>query len=98
MPNVRVEPFEGLLVDFVRKQKAQVIVKGLRAITDFEYEFQMAALNYHLKQSLETLFIMSPPEYMYLSSSIVRELASLGASVDDFVPEIVAEALKRKFS
>ena len=98
MGNVRVEPFDGLLVDFAKEQKASVVVKGLRAITDFEYEFQMAALNYHLKQSLETLFIMSPPEYMYLSSSIVRELASLGASVDDFVPEVVAEALTRKFS
>ena len=98
LDNVRVEPFTGLLVDFAASLEATAVVKGLRAITDFEYEFQMAALNYHLKQSLETLFIMSPPEYMYLSSSIVRELASLGASVDDFVPEIVAEALKRKFS
>ena len=98
MPTVSVEPFSELLVDFADRVEAHVVVKGLRAITDFEYEFQMAALNYHLKQSLETLFIMSPPEYMYLSSSIVRELASLGASVDDFVPEIVAEALKRKFS
>ena len=98
LDNVRVEPFTGLLVDFAASLEATAVVKGLRAITDFEYEFQMAALIYHLKQSLETLFIMSPPEYMYLSSSIVRELASLGASVDDFVPEIVAEALKRKFS
>ena len=98
LDNVRVEPFTGLLVDFAASLEATAVVKGLRAITDFEYEFQMAALNYHLKQSLETLFIMSPPEYMYLSSSIVRELASLGASVDDFVPEVVAEALKRKFS
>ncbi|MBO4352743.1 MAG: pantetheine-phosphate adenylyltransferase [Eggerthellaceae bacterium] len=98
LENVRVEPFTGLLVDFAASIDATAVVKGLRAITDFEYEFQMAALNYHLKQSLETLFIMSPPEYMYLSSSIVRELASLGASVDDFVPEVVAEALTRKFS
>jgi pantetheine-phosphate adenylyltransferase len=98
LPNVKAVGFDGLLTDFAREQNAHCVVKGLRAITDFEYEFQMAALNYHLKQSLETLFIMSPPEYMYLSSSIVRELASLGASVDDFLPEIVAEALKRKFS
>ena len=98
LSNVRVEPFTGLLVDFAADLDATAVVKGLRAITDFEYEFQMAALNYHLKQSLETLFIMSPPEYMYLSSSIVRELASLGAPVDDFVPPVVAEALTRKFS
>ena len=98
LPNVRVEPFEGLLVDFARKQKAQVIVKGLRAITDFEYEFQMAALNYQLANELETVFIMSPPQYMYLSSSIVRELARLGSPVDQFVPANVAEALARKFA
>ena len=98
LPNVRVEPFEGLLVDFARKQKAQVIVKGLRAITDFEYEFQMAALNYQLANELETVVIMSPPQYMYLSSSIVRELARLGSHVDQFVPAHVAEALARKFA
>ena len=98
LPNVRVEPFEGLLVDFARKQKAQVIVKGLRAITDFEYEFQMAALNYQLANELETVFIMSPPQYMYLSSSIVRELARLGSPVNQFVPTNVAEALARKFA
>ena len=98
LENVRVEPFSGLLVDFAVEMEATALVKGLRAITDFEYEFQMAALNYHLEHNLETLFIMSPPEYMYLSSSIVRELASLGSPVDDFVPPMVAEALSRKFS
>ena len=98
LPNVRVEPFEGLLVDFARNQGAQVIVKGLRAITDFEYEFQMAALNYQLANELETVFIMSPPQYMYLSSSIVRELARLNSPVDQFVPAHVAEALIRKFA
>ena len=98
LPNVRVEPFEGLLVDFARQQEAQVLVKGLRAITDFEYEFQMAALNYQLATELETIFIMSPPQYMYLSSSIVRELACLGSPVDQFVPSHVAAALKSKFA
>lgn len=97
LDNVRVEPFDGLLVDFAREQEAQVLVKGLRAITDFEYEFQMAALNYQLATELETVFIMSPPQYMYLSSSIVRELASLGGPVDRFVPDHVASALARKF-
>ena len=98
LPNVRVEPFEGLLVDFARRQEAQVLVKGLRAITDFEYEFQMAALNYQLATELETIFIMSPPQYMYLSSSIVRELACLGSPVDQFVPPHVARALESKFA
>ena len=95
--NVRVEPFDGLLVDFARDQQADMLVKGLRAITDFEYEFQMAALNYQLAREIETVFIMSPPQYMYLSSSIVRELASLGSPVDQFVPTHVADALARKF-
>ena len=97
LPNVRVEPFEGLLVDFARSREAQVLVKGLRAITDFEYEFQMAALNYQLANELETVFIMSPPQYMYLSSSIVRELASFGSPVDMFVPPHVAKALRDTF-
>ena len=97
LPNVRVEPFDGLLVDFAREQNAQVLVKGLRAITDFEYEFQMAALNYDLDRTIETVFIMSPPQYMSLSSSIVRELASLHSSVDNFVPPPVAAALSKKF-
>lgn len=98
LPNVRVEPFEGLLVDFADALEAQVLVKGLRAITDFEYEFQMAALNYQLANQLETVFIMSPPQYMYLSSSIVRELASFKSDVSKFVPEHVARALEEKFA
>ena len=98
LSNVRVEPFDGLLVDFARDRQAQVLVKGLRAITDFEYEFQMAALNYQLAGELETVFIMSPPQYMYLSSSIVRELASLRSPVGQFVPPCVATALARKFA
>ena len=97
LPNVRVEPFEDLLVDFAHRMEANVVVKGLRAITDFEYEFQMTALNYQLATELETVFIMSPPEFMYLSSSIVRELASLKSPVDQFVPACVANALARKF-
>ena len=95
---MRVEPFNGLLVDFAREQDAQVLVKGLRAITDFEYEFQMAALNYELDRAIETVFIMSPPQYMYLSSSIVRELARLHSDVDKFVPPHVANALARRFA
>ena len=97
LPNVRVEPFEGLLVDFAVKMDATVVIKGLRAITDFEYEFQMAALNYELNQDVETIFIMSPPEYMYLSSSVVREIASLHGDVSSLVPPCVNKALIEKF-
>ncbi len=97
LDNVKVMPFTGLLVDFAHEQGANVVVKGLRAITDFEYEFQMTALNYQLSETLETVFIMSPPEYMYLSSSIVREIASFRGGIDQFVPPCVAEALRSKF-
>ena len=94
---MRVEPFDGLLVEFARSIGAQVIVKGLRAVTDFEYEFQMAALNYQLSNDLETVFIMSPPQYMYLSSSIVREVSRLGGDVSSFVPPCVQEALAKRY-
>ncbi len=98
LANVRVEPFDGLLVTFAEKMGATVVVKGLRAITDFEYEFQMTAINYQLSPELETLFIMSPPQYMYLSSSVVREVASLHGDVEQFVPPCVKDALERKFA
>ena len=98
LPNVRVEPFKGLLVDFAKELDATVVVKGLRAITDFEYEFQMTAMNYQLSPQLETLFIMSPPQYMYLSSSIVREISKMGGDIQQFVPPCVYEALKKKYA
>lgn len=98
IPNVSVEPFSNLLVEFAQQRQAHVIVKGLRAITDFEYEFQMNALNHQLDYDLETTFIMSPPEFMYLSSSIVRELASLHADFEQFVPVCVVQALTAKFA
>lgn len=98
LPNVTVEPFDELLVDFAARRDVNVVVKGLRAITDFEYEFQQTALNYQLNQELETIFIMSPPEYMYLSSSIVREIASLHGPLEGFVPACVKEALEKKFA
>lgn len=96
LDNVRVEPFDTLLVEFARTMDAQAVVKGLRAVTDFEYEFQQAALNYQLDPDIETVFIMSPPKYMHLSSSIVREMSSLEADVSSFVPACVSEALDRK--
>ena len=98
LPNVRVEPFDELLVTFAEKLGATVVVKGLRAITDFEYEFQMTAINYQLDKELETLFIMSTPQHMYLSSSVVREIASLHGDVEQFVPPCVRDALARKFA
>lgn len=98
LPNVRVEPFNELLVDFARRMDAEVVIKGLRAITDFEYEFQMTAMNYKLDRELETAFIMSPPQYMYLSSSIVREIASMGGDLNGLVPDCVKLALEMKFS
>ena len=98
LPNVRVEMFSGLLVDFAKEMNAPVAVKGLRAVTDFEYEFQQTALNYQLSGELETIFIMSSPEYMYLSSSIVREIASLHGNVDKFVPPCIKYALEQKFA
>ncbi|WP_304427133.1 pantetheine-phosphate adenylyltransferase [uncultured Adlercreutzia sp.] len=98
IPGVMVEPFDELLVDFARRMGAQAVVKGLRAITDFEYEFQMTAMNYQLDKDLETVFIMSTPQHMYLSSSVVREIASWGGDVSKFVPPCVNEALLRKFA
>ncbi len=98
LPNVQVKSFDGLLVDFAQEAQASIVVKGLRAITDFEYEFQQTALNYRLDNELETVFIMSAPEYMYLSSSIVREIASLHGDFSQFVPACVCEALTAKFA
>lgn len=97
MKNVSVEGFDDLLTTFAERKGAHVVVKGLRAITDFEYEFQMTAMNYQMDTSIETLFVMSPPEYMYLSSSIVRELASFHGDYDRFVPACVKKALEKRF-
>jgi pantetheine-phosphate adenylyltransferase len=96
-PNVEVESFNGLLIDYMRKKNAKAIIKGLRAISDFEYELQMASINKKLDDSVETFFMMTNNKYSYLSSSIVKELAKYGASVSDLVPEAVEEALRKKF-
>ncbi len=93
LENVRVLPFDSLLVEFAQEMDAKVIIKGLRAVTDFEHEFQMAQLNYRLDQNIETMFIMSIPEYAYLSSSAVKEIARHGGSVKGLVPDAVCEAL-----
>ncbi len=97
LSNVNVKAFDDLLVSFAKRENSTVLVKGLRAITDFEYEFQMAAANTRLDPKIETVFIMSPPQYMYLSSSIVREIASLGGDVSPFVPPCAWKALQEKY-
>lgn len=95
--NVDVDSFEGLLVDFLNKKKCYVIVKGLRAVTDFEYEFQMAHMNHKLHKNIETVFLIAASEHSFLSSSIVKEVAELGGNVADLVPAPVAKKLKEKF-
>jgi len=96
LSNVTVEAFDGLLVNFVRQRGAKVIIKGLRAVTDFDYEFQMAAINRKLAPEIETLFLMTSLPYAYLSSSAVKEVASLNGCLKDLVPDNVAERLRRK--
>ncbi|MHB1016378.1 MAG: pantetheine-phosphate adenylyltransferase [Coriobacteriia bacterium] len=96
LDNVVVRPFDSLLVEFAQEMDAKAIIKGLRAVTDFEREFQMAQLNYRLDQSVETMFIMSVPEYAYLSSSAVKEIARHGGSVVGLVPDTVCEALNSR--
>lgn len=96
LPNVKVIPFEGLLVEFVRKMEAQMVVRGLRAITDFEYELQMAQTNHKLEPELETIFLTTSLEYSYLSSSTVKEVAAFGGDISQFVPHIVIERMQEK--
>lgn len=93
LDNVEVKAFSNLLVDFAVEVGASAIVKGLRVVTDFEFEFQQASLNYYLNPDLETMFIMATPEHMYLSSSMVKEVASLGGRIHDWVPQSVEKAL-----
>jgi pantetheine-phosphate adenylyltransferase len=94
--NVKVESFSGLLIDFIREKKARVILRGLRAVSDFEFEFQMAGMNRNLYPDVETLFLTPGDQYMFVSATIVREIASLGGDVDKFVQPIVARALAAK--
>lgn len=98
IPNVSVSRFDGLLVDFARSQGASAVVRGLRAVSDFEFEFQMALMNRKLEPGIETIFMMPAEKYTYLSSRIVKEIARLGGNVDAFVPESVAATLRQKFA
>jgi pantetheine-phosphate adenylyltransferase len=96
-PRVKVDTFDGLLVDYVVSVGARVILRGLRAVSDFEYEFQIAQMNHTVREQVETLFMMTSVPYGYLSSSIVKEVASLRGPIDAFVPPAVKAALERKF-
>jgi pantetheine-phosphate adenylyltransferase len=94
--NVKVEGFSGLLMAFVRSQRGRVILRGLRAVSDFEYEFQMAGMNRNLHPDVETLFLTPSDQYMFISATIVREIASLGGDVSQFVHPRVKQALAKK--
>ena len=96
LKNVRVVPFEGLLIDFAKQMDAQVIIRGLRAITDFEYELQMSQTNRKLNSDVETLFLTTSLDYSYLSSTTVKEVASFGGDIAQFVPEYVADKITEK--
>lgn len=96
--NVRVIGFTGLLVNFVEQMRAQVLLRGLRAVSDFEYEFQLASMNRRLNATIETVFLTPAEQYAFISSSLVREIARLDGNVREFVAEPVAQALKQHFS
>lgn len=98
MGNVEVDSFDGLLIDYMKKRNAQVIIRGLRAVSDFEYEMQVASINKKLNEEVETFFMMTNNQYSYLSSSIVKEVASYKASVKDLVPPAVERALLAKMN
>ena len=95
-PNVEVDTFDGLLVDYARRRKASVIVRGLRAVSDFEYELQMALMNRRLNDSVETVFMMPAEPYTYVSSRLVKEVVALGGSVHGLVPDLVERRLREK--
>jgi len=95
-PNVEVDVFEGLLMDYARHKDAQVILRGIRAISDYEYELQMALMNRKLEPRIETVFMMPAEAFSYLSSRLVREIAQLGGSVKDLVPPVIEEHLRAK--
>jgi pantetheine-phosphate adenylyltransferase len=96
LENVKVAGYEGLTVDFARKNKLAVIMRGLRAVSDFEYEFQLANMNRHLTDEVETVFLTPTEKYTFISSSLVREVATLGGDVSEFVSPIVKEALMKR--
>lgn len=96
LPNVEVCGFDGLLVDIAREKQAQVIIRGLRAVSDFEHEFQLAGMNRHMEPNVETMFLTPAEQFSYISSSLVREVAALGGDVSAFVAPCVAQALANR--
>lgn len=96
-PNVEIDSFSGLLIDYAREKECSTIIRGLRAVSDFEYEMQMALVNRKICKELETLFMVSRAEFVYLSSSIVKEIAFYKGEISCFVPEVVKEALNNKY-
>lgn len=98
LPNVQAESFSGLLVDYVERRGGQAVIRGLRAVSDFEFEFQLALMNRKLNERVETIFMMPKETYTFLSSRLVKEIARLGGDVSPFVPPDVAKALRRKFA
>lgn len=96
--NVKVEKFDGLLMDYVKKHQASAVIRGLRAVSDFEYEFQLALMNKKLNDKAETVFLMTASEYSFISSSIIKQVASLGGSVCGLVPAVVIEAMAKKYN
>ncbi len=94
LPNVQAVPFDGLLVDFARKQNAIAVIRGIRALSDFEFEFNMALMNRHLEPTLETIFVMPRETYSYTSSNLVKQVAKLGGDVSHFVPPLIVAALR----
>jgi pantetheine-phosphate adenylyltransferase len=97
LDTVRVESFSGLLVDFLREQNSQIVIRGLRALADFEYEFEMALMNAHMFPEIETVFLMTSERWFYVSSSRLRELARFGTDISEFVPAPVAKRMRLKF-
>lgn len=95
--NVEVSGFDSLLLDVAKQYGANIILRGLRTVTDFDYEFQLASMNRHMNPKVESLFLMPAEKYMYISSSLVREIAELGGDVSGFVPPVIAKALKSQF-
>lgn len=98
LSNLRINSFDGLLIDLVARERADVIVRGLRAVSDFEYEFQMALMNRKLRNTIETVFLMPDERYTYISSRLIKEVAGLGASVTGMVPPVVEKRLAEKFA
>ena len=96
LPGVKIVPFEGLLIDFAKEMSAKMVVRGLRAVTDFEYELQMAQTNHKLAEDIETVFLTTSLEYSYLSSSIVKEIAEFNGDIKEFLHPIVVERVKEK--